>query len=193
LTPRCSNFIPSLSTATVDWVGTEALQGKPGFVGHRFDAPEGLANGCGYDLLIALPGLTFDGSGTYNLNAWWLQGNGPIRLIAAVLRRDGEPLPELGVAVAEAGDLASTLSAPVSIEPTGPACDSCWTDGAPQGLRAPAFSEGAAPLPCAVTPGVPTSFNCAGTDHDWNVVIYCAAEDSTQFPVVYGHAERLTP
>ena len=191
LTPKCSNFVPSLSTATIDWVGTEAVDGKPGFVGHRFDAPEGLANGCGYEIVVALPGLTFAGSGTYNLNAWWLQGNGPVRLIAAVLRRDGEPLPELGVAVAEAGSFASSLSAPVSIEPTGPECESCWTDGAAAGLRAPAFSEGVT-TSCSESPGVPTLFNCLGSAHEWNVVVYCAAEGTPDYPVVYGRAERLT-
>lgn len=192
LAPKCSGFVPSLSTATVDWVGTEAVEGKPEFVGHRFDAPAGLANGCGYEIVVALPGLTFAGSGTYNLNAWWLQGNGPVRLIAVVLRRDGELLPELGVAVTEAGALASSLSAPVSIESTGPECESCWTDGAAAGLRAPAFSEGDAPAFCAVLPGVPTLFNCLGSDHDWNVVIYCTAEGTPEYPVVYGHADRLT-
>ena len=193
LLPRCTDFAPSLSTGTLDWVGAEPVCGKT-LVGHRFNAPPGLANGCGYELVIALPGLTFAGSGTYDFNAWWAYENGASRLIAAVLRRKGETLPELVVAEATGGDLVSGLSAPLAIEPSGPACDECWKEGgAADGLVAPALSEGSAPLACNSELGVPALLRCRGADRSWNVVIYCAAEASTEYPVVYGPAETLAP
>lgn len=193
LTPHCSDFVPSLSTGTLDWVGGEPACGTPDLVEHRFDAPAGLANGCGYELVIALPGLTFAGSGTYNLNAWWLSGNGPPRLIAAVLRREDETLPELAVGVREAGELVSRLSEPMTIQPLGPPCENCWKeDPAAEGLLAPALSVEDMPLACDVDPARPALLRCSENDRDWHAVIYCAPEASVEFPVVLGRAESLT-
>ena len=190
LFPACANFVPSLSPQDLDWVGLDPAEGE--LMVHRFRAPANLANGCGYDLLVRLPRITFNGSGSYTMTVWWLSGAGAPRLIAGVFRRDGDPLPELVVADQAAGELASKLSAPMTIEPSGTACTACLTGG-PSGLVGPALAEDGTPLSCeAEVDG--RLFRCSGNSgQSWRVLTYCSARESAEYPVAYGRAQNLIP
>jgi hypothetical protein len=191
LTPHCSDFVPNIGTGTLDWVGAEPACGNPQIVEHRFRAPASLANGCGYDLVIGLPGLTFAGSGTYDLNAWWVSLNGALRPVAAILRREGETLPELAVGLPQAGELVSMLSAPMTIRPLGSRCSPCW-NSAPEGLVVPTLALENKPLTCMVETSRTALMRCTEADLNFFAVIYCAPEGSREFPVVFGPVETLT-
>jgi hypothetical protein len=188
LRPYCADFVPSLSPQALDWAGLDPFEGE--FMVHRFSAPASLANGCGYDLIVRLPRITFNGSGSYAVSVWWLSGVGAPRLIAGVFRRDGDPLPELVVADPTAGEFASMLSAPMTIEPSGAACTPCLAGGS-SGLVGPALTQDGIPLSCeAEAEG--TSLLCNnGSGQAFRVLTYCSASGSVEYPVVYGRAQNM--
>jgi hypothetical protein len=180
--------VPSLSPQDIDWVGLDPFEGE--FMVHRFRAPASLANGCGYDLIVRLPRIAFNGSGSYTMSVWWLSGAGAPRLIAGVFRREGDPLPELVVADSTAGNLASMLSAPMTIEPSGAACTPCLAGGS-SGLVGPALTLDGTPLSCEAEVGGATLYCSNGGSLAWRVLTYCSASGSVEYPVVYGRAQNM--
>jgi hypothetical protein len=188
LFPNCDSFLPNLTGNEVDWVGLEPVAGSPGLIGHRFRATASLSNSCGFDLVIALPGLTFQASGSYELATWWLNG----APVAVIVRTPDDTQALLGVAVLDGGGggYLSTLSAPISLQAFGRDCHACAGSDA-TGLKALAFSFNESPIQCAPTEGYSQLLSCDFGGEEMRVVDYCAPPGADAFPAVYGRADLL--
>lgn len=192
LEPHCSSFTPALTNVDLAWVGRESITGEPKLTGHRFTAAAD-GNGCGFDVVVDLPYVTFDGaSGSpYQMSGWWSedQATGSRALVAIVLRNAGDQVPVLGVADENSGGLLVQLSAPL-VFGGGPSCDGSRDAGAPylvqMGLR---MNGATAAIGSCTRQDALVTCDLGGTG--FTAVDYVVPRDSNPWPMVYGRSTLL--
>jgi hypothetical protein len=173
----CDSFIPSLAPTQATFVEKTIVGGMQA---HRFRA----ADDCGFDLVLSLPQLEFVAdSQPYELSTWWIQGNVPLGVLVAIVRRPGDPMPLLAVADAGSVDLLNGLLDPLAVSLNGPQCPAAMS------LVQPQLTRDAAPLPCEdEAPGLRV---CHDGLVDYYLVDYAGPMDSLELPAVMGDAALL--
>jgi hypothetical protein len=173
----CDSFIPALAPTRATFVEKTTVGSRQA---HRFRA----SDDCGFDLVLALPHLEFVADAEpYELSTWWIQGNVPLGVLVAIVRRPGDAMPLLAVADAGSVDLLNGLLDPLAVSQSGPQCPDAVD------LVQSQLTRDAAPLACEdEAPGLRV---CHDGLVDYRLVDYAGPMDSSTQPAVMGEATLL--
>jgi hypothetical protein len=175
----CASFVPALAPSEVAFVEHAEVAGMQG---HRFRS----TSDCGFDVVIALPNVDFVADDApYEMSTWWVQGAGPLGLLAVVLRRPGEAAPLLAIAADGELDTLNRLLDPLAVRLDGPPCD------ATRAVVGPVLVRDESPLACEDAGG--EARICHDGDVAYRLTSYPAPPESTDVPAVLGNAELMAP